>query len=1501
MSLKNRLAAISRRAFEQSTLVSSRSEPSFVEKPTAITAVPSPLQEELWVSSQLGTRKYRNDLCLLCTFAADISLSKALKAVQEVLDAQSIFKHHFEEHDGTLRLQKTSQTAIEHFQLEHLSSAEIDQQLSQPTSMIHSPVRITWGRLSAGNIGALIVANHSHWDGASHRIFQRLVSDNLKGSLAAEIGGDFYEASHHIWSTSNEAASASARRFWRNYLSDYQPFYLQGDFGSTARGGDVGRIEKLTIKQEVYKKLKQLGIKVGTTLYPILATAIGILLVKYTEATDIVVGMTKDMRRYPEDQGLIGNFVQVMPVRIDMAASKKVSDLMRSIAHDIIDMARHKPLPYSEILKEVAPSTPDGTGKLVQVEVTLEDGDDIVVNDPVQAAPLHDGGSRFDLAFVFKHTDSVLDLYIEYPENSFEPATIQEMLNQVELVLDSIASDPDSDHKAHFWITDKQKSVLTYLAAREAKSTGDETVVDMFRQYASIHPEAPAIRFDGKTTTYGDLFRISEVICCNLLRERIREGEIVGVVAKRNPEMIAMVLAALMAGCCYVPIDPDLPRERVSYICENAQLSLLMVGTGTADAVREALPAKAKKLTYKDLTSPSPDPYVIPLTSPDALAYLIYTSGSTGTPKGVEIEHRALSSFVRSISETYSITSAEKLLGFFSFSFDVWAFEIFCALCNGATLCLATEVQRLDSDQLARLLASERVTVAELPPALLPLLRATDFPELKLLSVGGEVFALDTVRPWIRPGRKVFNGYGPTEATVAVVVAELDASSKRPPPIGEPFPGSRALVVSKSGTLAPMNCPGELWISGPQLARGYHGRPELTEERFTWRAFPGMTPCRYYRTGDRVRLRSSGQLEMLGRTDRQIKLRGHRIEPAEIEFRLCQIPNISVAAVVKREDDGLPPYLAAYVRFEGQEKMDEATLRTHLTKSLPSYMVPTVYVAMETLPLTTNGKVDFQALPPPPTRAQPISSDYESPLEKQIADLVFAPVLGVSPQGRNSDFFSYGGSSLQAMQALTRLRENFQVSLSLGAFYSNATISALADALAVLGVDAKTEAPSLGAPKDITSNDERCDPNGGTRDEHQTSRALNATQARLFRPDIWHSVGPDAHIPILLTFGPGFSLDKLSAALSKLQKRHALLRSMISESTDTGAFFSSADCQSLQIAEFEAADTTEQDRIIRRIISHPFNRENNLFWRAALVRIQGKDLWTLCLVFHHIIVDGWSVGVILADLADSYSNKALPETPRVQSSLPGITGRQESSVSAQISNWAPSSGQPYSIASEANKLPPTQATLTKTFKIDRDVTTRLRAKAQRLNATLNMVLLQSFARSINGNRNEPLLLITPTARRLSVAAEHQVDYFASVLPVVVDPSKEVAPAVEHIKQQIIAAQDCQEFSLEDLQRQFPEMLQIQQYYHVLFAFQDTPVRSWTYSGTEVTRYRPMELEYPLEVLRFYSARGFPLRVSLALETRGNHIVGRLEHLDDGESAVALQAIADRFDELTRSV
>lgn len=705
-------------------------------------------------------------------------------------------------------------------------------------------------------------------------------------------------------------------------------------------------------------------------------------------------------------------------------------------------------------------------------------------NDLAQIMPAEVAGLAGDLRLEIVATTHDIQMIWIYQAESFETATIARMHDHFQTMLAGVVADATQPISHLPLLTDSEAAQLLLEWNDTATPYPDtQCIYELFEEQVRRQPAAPALAFERITLTYHELNTRANQLAHYLRGLGVGPEVLVGICAERSIEMVVGILAVLKAGGAYVPLDPTYPVERLAFMLADAQMPVILTQQAL-DTTRLLLGLvsggqsgnSSPKVVYLDAEWPriaqasaiNPDR----TTTPDSLAYVIYTSGSTGQPKGTLLTHRGLCNLVMAQQQMFELGSGKRVLQFASCSFDASIWELVMALCTGSMLCLAPREVLASVPDLQRLLRTQSITTATLPPSLLALLPPEGLPMLRTVIAAGEACTPNLVARWA-PGRRFFNAYGPTETTVCATWYECASDEQRTPPIGRPLPNFQVYILDRHGRQVPIGVPGELHIAGVGLARGYLNRPELTARRFIeWTHGLGVPAIRLYKTGDLARYRADGAIEFLGRIDQQIKLRGFRIELGEVEAVLRWHPAVRDAVILPREDGSGLQRLVAYVVIDAQQlepiAIDTSVassshvqhqLRAYLRNRLPEYMLPSVFVPLDVLPLTPNGKVDRRALPAPEDPAPAASAAPRTPEEAVLVG-IWANVLRRPHIGIHDDFFALGGHSLLAAQAISLIRATFDYDIPLHLLYKAPTVAAFARALSQ---DASQPAPMSAA------------------------------------------------------------------------------------------------------------------------------------------------------------------------------------------------------------------------------------------------------------------------------------------------------------------------------------------------------------------------------------------------------------------------------------------------------
>jgi amino acid adenylation domain-containing protein len=842
--------------------------------------------------------------------------------------------------------------------------------------------------------------------------------------------------------------------YWKRTLQGVPALLeLPADQPRPAQQDYRGRIEKLVLEQKLTSGLKELSRRQGTTLYMTLLAGWAALLSRLSGQAEIVIGTPVANRERADIEGLIGFFVNTLALRVDLSGQVTVKELLKRVKEVALGAQQNHNLPFERVVDIVGPernlahnplfqvtfswqNLPEGTIMLPEVEVK-----------PLESIPYH--AAKFDLALVLQEANGMIVGELEYANSLFDPATITRYLGYFRRLLDGMITDESGVVCRLTMLSQgEREQVLHQWNDTGIKFLGEKCIHELFAEQAERTPNAVAVEYEGQQLTYVDLNRKANQLAHYLRALGVKPESRVAICVERSLEMIIGLLGILKAGGAYMPLDPDYPRERLSYMLESAQVKVLLVQERLLRQMPEfagavvVLDGVEERQRLGEQRAENPE---VKLEG-ENLAYIIYTSGSTGRPKGVVITHDALANHMAWMQKEFSLSAGERVLQKTAFGFDASVWEFYAPLLSGGCLIIARPGGQRDPEYMVSCIREQRVSVLQLVPTQLQMLLQhgglRECGGLQRVYCGGEALSTEAVRELYAqlPTARLYNLYGPTETTIDSTFAECDHELRSiTAPIGKAIANMRVYVVDEEMVPVPVGVPGELCLGGVGLARGYWGGGDLTAERFVPDGLSGRRGERLYRTGDLVRWLKDGNLEYLGRLDHQVKIRGFRIELGEITARLLEHPAVKESVVVAREDVPGEKRLIVYYSLSALHASHDQEpplpdLRSFLCERLPEYMVPAVYVLMQSLPLTPNGKLDHKALPAPQGDAYGVHG-YVPPqgdLETALA-AIWAEVLRLEKVGRYDNFFGLGGQSLLALRVLFRVNDCFQTKLSVRA------------------------------------------------------------------------------------------------------------------------------------------------------------------------------------------------------------------------------------------------------------------------------------------------------------------------------------------------------------------------------------------------------------------------------------------------------------------------------------
>jgi len=929
-------------------------------------------------------------------------------------------------------------------------------------------IRATLLRLSELEHVLLFTMHHIVSDGWSLGILRRevaaLYEAYAQGRPAALPELSIQYADFAVWQREwlQGAVLEEQLSYWRGQLGGGSPVLeLPLDRARPAVQSLRGARQSLLLSETLTRALEALSRREGVTLFMTLLAGFQTLLYRYSGQEDIAVGTPIANRNRAETEELIGFFVNTLVLRCDLSGNPSVRELLQRVREVALGGYAHQDVPFEKLVEELQPERNLSHSPLFQVMFGLQNAAAGALElEGLSLSPLEieSGVTKFDLVLNLQETEQGLQGSLEYSTDLFDVGSVEQLLSHYQKLLAGMVADPEARLLDLPLLTAAEREqLLVEWNETGTAFPGEATLPELFEEQAAARPAAAALSYEAEQLSYGELNERANQVAHYLRRQGVGAEVVVGILMARSLALVSAVLGVLKAGGAYLPLDPSYPPERLAYMMAETGAAVVLT---QAELVSRVPPGAAPVICLErdwrllaDESRANPGAAV----SAENLAYIMYTSGSTGEPKGVSVSHQAV---VRLVKETgYAQFGAEEVfLQYAPLSFDASTFELWGSLLNGGQLVLMPAgVASLA--ELGAVVRRRQVTTLWLTAGLFQQMveeRLSDLQGVRQLLAGGDVLPVAQVEKLLRElpaGGRLINGYGPTENTTFSCCHQLTAKSQwqGSVPIGRPIANTEVYVVDSHWQPVPRGVAGELLIGGAGLARGYWQRPELTAERFIPHPFSQEPGARLYRSGDRVRYLAGGEIEFLGRLDHQVKLRGFRIEPGEIESRLNAHPALRAAVVVLHEDESRAQELVAYVVAESQQAPPlPGELRRYLQQSLPPYMIPALFVPLAELPLTANGKVDRQALPAPSGERPELTGEYVAPrnaTEEQLARL-WAAVLGCERVGVADNFFELGGHSLLATQLVSKLRQTFKVELPLRTLFERPTIAQLAEVIA---------------------------------------------------------------------------------------------------------------------------------------------------------------------------------------------------------------------------------------------------------------------------------------------------------------------------------------------------------------------------------------------------------------------------------------------------------------------
>jgi len=1056
--------------------------------PTMEKLAPASLaQQRFWVLEQLGQGGGAFNIPIRWLLKGELRPQTLERAFNELIRRHEILRTTLVQMDGQpmQRILPAWTIAVPVTDLRHLAEARRKEEAER----IACELGERGFELSALPLLRAAVIRLTDQESILHVTMHHIAADGWAVGVMAKEIGDLYDAylkdlasplpepemqyaDYALWQKERVSSAAIQRqsRYWRERFREHTPFEIMPDKPRPAVQTTHGDVVSIQLPKAVTDAVQEVCRRQGNTFFVAACAAFLVLLHRYSGQDDITIGTQVSGRNQVEHEQMLGLFLNTLPLRNDLSGDPQFSDLLGRLQETVLQALAHQDTPFEQLVEMINPRRDLSRNPLFQVNFMLQrslvesrDYDRFSLVD----VPSRPAGAMYDLNCLMVERADGWRASIQFNTDLFEAQTAARMLHHFQRLLEEIGKNAERRISEFPLISDAEKRLLHKWNDTEVPMPVQRTVHEFLQAQVERTPRMAAVVCGEEECTYQELDRRSNRLARHLAELGVRPGMRVGLCVERSVDMLVGLLGTLKAGASYVPLDPAYPGPRLAYMIEDSQMQVLV----TQEKLLAAVPAGVPRTVCLDaesavISQQSREPLPVKAAGDD-IAYVIYTSGSTGKPKGVQIPHRAVVNLLRSMQMEPGIDQDDVLVAVTTLSFDIAALELFLPLSVGARLVMATRQQASDGAALFDLLRRSRATMVQATPATWQMLLDTGWkgkPALKMLC-GGEALSRPLADRLLRLPGELWNMYGPTETTIWSATGRVTPGAG-PVMLGMPIANTEFHVLDKSLRPVPLGVPGELCIGGMGVAAGYLHQPGLTQEKFVANPFRSTQHERLYRTGDLVRWKPNGDLEFLGRTDHQVKVRGFRIETGEIEACLARHPAIRESAVITREENGGGKYLAAYVVPQAAGERDglQSSLRAHLQNALPEYMQPSVIVLLEALPRTPNGKLDRKALPAPDmarmAAAAPTLPANET--ERRMLEL-WEKVLGISGLSTTANFFDVGGHSLLAAQLLARIERAFGRKLPLTSLFQSPTIEALSQLVATRTFSAVSSVPGLAA------------------------------------------------------------------------------------------------------------------------------------------------------------------------------------------------------------------------------------------------------------------------------------------------------------------------------------------------------------------------------------------------------------------------------------------------------
>lgn len=1217
--------------------------------------------------------------------------------------------------------------------------------------------------------------------------------------------------------------------YWRSQLGEPLPPVLElpVDFTRPAVMRNQGKKVYKAISSETRAQIEQHASEKGVTGFMFFMAAVQLLLHKYARQNDITVGTPVANRNRAEIQPLIGFFVNTLVIRTHFNEEMTFEQLLKQVKETTLAAYANQDLPFEMLVEEIHPERSMSHTPLFQVAMNYQNQsqqENRIPGFEIKAIEQDSGSAKFDLTFIVNETDIGYDIGLEYNTDLFLPQTASRMLGHLKNIIKQLAESPTQPLNTIILTKNEERSALLSMWDAFAWEYDQTKLIHHhFEQMAAQHPQRIALEYEQTELSFSALNTQANMLAHYLIKNGVGPEDFIGLFCNRSFEMIVAILATLKAGAAFVPLAPEYPKERLEYMISHSNIKIVLTHKPARQAW-EKLTFNNEKAAVTPLFIDALDLSAEKQENPERkditaqnLAYMIYTSGSTGLPKGILISHKNVMNFALHTQNTLKITEQDRYLQFFAFSFDGSMWEFVMTFFCGATMVIVPKEVIQSGDEIANQFEAKKITVFTATPSVLNVIPNRSFSHLRMVISGAEKCSYELVQKWAKE-YTFYNVYGPTETTIVCVAHKGDVSDKETPSIGVPLHNFKAYILDEQLNPVPHGVAGELYFEGDGLARGYYNQPELTAEKFIPNPFAQKTSSQLYRTGDLVRYNTQNQIQFLGRIDFQVKIRGFRIELGEIETALMRFPAVQNVQVHAVDDETGSQRLVAYIETGDAPEPDKETLRSFLSKELPEYMIPALFITLKRFPLMPNGKINRAALPKPQAHLLNAQQAYLAPVsttEIELANL-WQELLQIKQVGLLDNFFDLGGHSLLATQLLSRIKERFKREIELKLLFETTNLQQLAKAL------------TAAENKQLNAIEKR----------PQGAPTLSFAQQRLWFLYQMDAQNSSYNIPIAIKAEGKFEMALFSQALQRIISRHETLRTRFT-TVDGTAQLEIIKNVSLPLVITDLCSVEDQSEVVQELI---FKEARHLFKldTAPLLRVHvlklANESHIILLNMHHIISDGWSVNVLFKEISLLYNalqtatEAKLPALPIQYSDFAWWQQNNRSLLEKQQTFWVENlkDAPPLLALPTDRPRPAVQTSNGAHYALDlgEKLSLELKAFNQKHNSTMFITLISAFRLLLSHYSGQKDILIgTPVANRNRKEIEPLIGFFVNtlVLRQILDFSHNFSTMVKNEKAHALQAFENQDMPFEKI----VDALKIERHtsfsplFQVMFAMQTT--------------------------------------------------------------------------------